>query len=146
MRNEVVQSLYQLLLERKEHFTEGSYTCYLFEKGIDKILKKCGEECSEVIIAAKSLEAALKTPAGAAGAPEPETPPGSPEAKEGEAVRAPAGLKERSELENEICDLIYHLMTLMALLEIPPEDIGEILVERSKKTGNLKPPRLRGLN
>ena len=34
--------------------TEGSYTCYLFDKGIDKILKKCGEECSEVIIAAKN--------------------------------------------------------------------------------------------
>ena len=31
----------------------GSYTCYLFEQGVDKILKKCGEECSEVIIAAK---------------------------------------------------------------------------------------------
>ena len=33
---------------------EGSYTCYLFAQGIDKILKKCGEECSEVIIAAKN--------------------------------------------------------------------------------------------
>ena len=33
---------------------EGSYTCYLFEKGLDKILKKCGEECSEVLIAAKN--------------------------------------------------------------------------------------------
>ena len=33
---------------------EGSYTCYLFEKGLDKILKKCGEECSEMIIAAKN--------------------------------------------------------------------------------------------
>ena len=35
---------------------EGSYTCYLFDKGLDKILKKCGEECSEVIIAAKNGE------------------------------------------------------------------------------------------
>ena len=33
---------------------EGSYTCYLFEKGLDKILKKCGEECAETIIAAKN--------------------------------------------------------------------------------------------
>ena len=33
---------------------DRSYTCYLFEKGLDKILKKCGEECSEVIIAAKN--------------------------------------------------------------------------------------------
>ena len=41
-------------VSRKETKPEGSYTSYLFEKGIDKILKKCGEECSEVIIAAKN--------------------------------------------------------------------------------------------
>lgn len=46
--------LYETVTQRKEHPAEGSYTCYLFEKGIDKILKKCGEECSEVIIAAKN--------------------------------------------------------------------------------------------
>ena len=40
--------------QRKENPAEGSYTCYLFEQGLDKILKKCGEECSEVIIAAKN--------------------------------------------------------------------------------------------
>lgn len=39
---------------RRENPQEGSYTCYLFEKGIDKILKKCGEENAEVIIAAKN--------------------------------------------------------------------------------------------
>ena len=33
---------------------EGSYTCYLFDKGLDKILKKCGEECTEMVIAAKN--------------------------------------------------------------------------------------------
>ena len=49
-----LQMLYQTVMERKEHHEEGSYTCYLFEKGLDKILKKCGEECSEVIIAAKN--------------------------------------------------------------------------------------------
>ena len=47
-------SLYRLLLERKETLPENSYTTYLFEKGIDKILKKVGEECTEVIIAAKA--------------------------------------------------------------------------------------------
>ena len=48
------ESLYELLLERKEKLPEGSYTSYLFEKGLDKILKKVGEECTEVIIAAKA--------------------------------------------------------------------------------------------
>lgn len=52
--NETFEALYQTILKRKEVHTEGSYTCYLFEKGLDKILKKCGEECSEVIIAAKN--------------------------------------------------------------------------------------------
>ncbi len=52
--NNALQELYDTVLSRKATHTEGSYTCYLFEKGIDKILKKCGEECSEVIIAAKN--------------------------------------------------------------------------------------------
>ncbi|WP_283607630.1 phosphoribosyl-ATP diphosphatase [Faecalispora anaeroviscerum] len=50
----VLQELYQTVESRKTDRQEGSYTCYLFEKGLDKILKKCGEECSEVIIAAKN--------------------------------------------------------------------------------------------
>ena len=48
-----VTSLYKKLLGRKEQMPEGSYTTYLFEKGIDKILKKIGEESTEVIVAAK---------------------------------------------------------------------------------------------
>ena len=51
---DVMEGLYQVVQERKEEKREGSYTCYLFEQGLDKILKKCGEECSEVIIAAKN--------------------------------------------------------------------------------------------
>ncbi len=46
--------LYELLLGRKRDLPEGSYTTYLFEKGRDKILKKVGEESTEVIIAAKA--------------------------------------------------------------------------------------------
>ena len=42
------------LKQRKKDLPEGSYTTYLFQKGIDKILKKVGEECTEVIIAAKA--------------------------------------------------------------------------------------------
>ena len=49
-----LESLYALLQGRKETLPEGSYTTYLFQKGIDKILKKVGEECTEVIIAGKA--------------------------------------------------------------------------------------------
>ena len=49
-----LQGLYDLLLERNAQRPQGSYTTYLFEKGIDKILKKVGEECTEVIIAGKA--------------------------------------------------------------------------------------------
>ncbi len=47
------EGLYEMLVGRKVEKKEGSYTTYLFEKGIDKILKKVGEECTEVIIGAK---------------------------------------------------------------------------------------------
>ena len=49
-----MDGLYELLLGRKEKLPEGSYTTYLFQKGIDKILKKIGEESTEVIIAGKA--------------------------------------------------------------------------------------------
>lgn len=52
--NDTLQQLYQVILDRRENPQEGSYTCYLFEKGLDKILKKVGEECAETIIAAKN--------------------------------------------------------------------------------------------
>ena len=50
------EGLYHLLEERNRQRPEGSYTTYLFEKGLDKILKKVGEECTEVIIAAKAQD------------------------------------------------------------------------------------------
>ena len=50
----VFEDEYNVILDRKEHPKEGSYTNYLLDKGIDKILKKVGEECTEVIIAAKN--------------------------------------------------------------------------------------------
>ncbi|MBQ8567242.1 MAG: bifunctional phosphoribosyl-AMP cyclohydrolase/phosphoribosyl-ATP diphosphatase HisIE [Clostridia bacterium] len=49
-----LEGLYELLVGRQKDKPEGSYTTYLFEKGIDKILKKVGEECTEVIIAGKA--------------------------------------------------------------------------------------------
>ena len=98
--NDVFDGLYQVVLGRKSNPQEGSYTCYLFEKGLDKICKKVGEEAAEVIIAAKN------------------------------------GIL--LDTENEICDLLYHLIVLMVQQQIPLEDIFAILEERSQKIGNLK--------
>lgn len=49
-----LSELYEVVLKRKANMVEGSYTSYLFDKGLDKILKKIGEESAEVIIAAKN--------------------------------------------------------------------------------------------
>ena len=51
---EVLRELYEIVCDRKRNPSEGSYTAYLFEKGLDKILKKVGEESAETIIAAKN--------------------------------------------------------------------------------------------
>ncbi|MDK2991493.1 MAG: phosphoribosyl-AMP cyclohydrolase / phosphoribosyl-ATP pyrophosphohydrolase [Clostridiales bacterium] len=53
-KEDVLAELYDVIVDRKNNPKEGSYTDYLFEKGIDKILKKVGEESAEVIIAAKN--------------------------------------------------------------------------------------------
>ena len=98
--NDTLQGLYEVVINRKEHPQENSYTCYLFEKGLDKILKKCGEECTEMVIAAKNLD--------------------------------------NVELANEMSDLIYHMMVLMAQRELPLEDVMAVLEERRQKIGNLK--------
>lgn len=105
-----LEELYQVVLERHCTYTENSYTCYLFEKGLDKILKKCGEECSEVIIAAKNASFLA-----------------------GEEKRTAL-----EDTKNEICDLLYHLTVLMVNEGIALEEINEILKERSRKIGNLK--------
>ena len=53
---EVLAALYATVENRRDNPKEGSYTCYLLDKGLDKILKKVGEETTEVIVAAKSAE------------------------------------------------------------------------------------------
>lgn len=100
MNDQALYSLYQVVLDRKEHPMERSYTCYLFEKGLDKILKKVGEESAETIIAAKNGVSA--------------------------------------DIVGEISDLIYHLMVMMAELNIPLEDVLSELKKRGEKIGNLK--------
>ena len=52
--SDVLKELSEVIAERRKNPAEGSYTCYLFEKGIDKILKKIAEESGETIIAAKN--------------------------------------------------------------------------------------------
>ena len=51
---DVLTELYEVVTQRHENPQEGSYTCYLFDQGLDKILKKVGEESAETIIAAKN--------------------------------------------------------------------------------------------
>lgn len=94
------KDMYDVVSDRRENPQEGSYTCYLFDKGIDKILKKCGEECTEMVIAAKN--------------------------------------NDKEELANEINDLLYHMIVMMVDRGVTVEDIEQIMVERSKKIGNLK--------
>lgn len=53
----VLNQVYDVIMDRKANPKEGSYTNYLFDKGIDKILKKCGEEATEIVIAAKNPDA-----------------------------------------------------------------------------------------
>lgn len=53
----VFEDVFATILDRKEHPKEGSYTNYLFDKGIDKILKKVGEEATEIVIASKNPDA-----------------------------------------------------------------------------------------
>ncbi|MBQ3133337.1 MAG: phosphoribosyl-ATP diphosphatase [Clostridia bacterium] len=91
---------YATILDRRDNPSENSYTRYLFDQGIDKILKKIGEESAETIIAAKN--------------------------------------GDNEETVGEICDLLYHLLTLMALQGITPDDIDEKLQSRREKSGNLK--------
>ena len=94
------KDMYDVVVDRRANPQEGSYTCYLFDKGIDKILKKCGEECTEMVIAAKN--------------------------------------NDKEELANEINDLLYHMIVMMAERGVTVEDIEEIMIERSKKIGNIK--------
>lgn len=86
-----MKGLYELIEGRKTDPQEGSYTTYLFEKGIDKILKKIGEESTEVIIGAKN---------------------------------------SKEEAVYEIADLAYHVMVMMAEMEIPLTDVTKELAKR----------------
>lgn len=53
---QILHEVYQVVLDRKQNPVEDSYTCYLFDEGLDKILKKVGEEATEVVIASKNKD------------------------------------------------------------------------------------------
>ena len=95
-----LESLWNVIKQRQTENTEGSYTCYLFSKGTDKICKKCGEECTETVIAAKN--------------------------------------KDKNELINEISDLTFHVMVLMANEGIELSQVSDELARRAEKQRNLK--------
>lgn len=99
----VLDELYTLIEDRKINGEEGSYTKYLFDNGTDKILKKIGEECTEVIIAAKG--------------------------------------QNKDDTINEICDLIYHILVLMAHKEININEVSDELINRRNKINNFKGER-----
>jgi phosphoribosyl-ATP pyrophosphohydrolase len=99
----IIKDLYDTILKRKNEGEEGSYTKYLFEKGTNKILKKVGEECTEVIISCKE--------------------------------------DNKEEQINEICDLTYHLLVLMAQMGISVEEVSVELEKRRSKINNFKGER-----
>ncbi len=101
-----LESLYQLLEERKKELPEGSYTTYLFQKGMDKILKKVGEEATEVIIAGKN--------------------------------------RDKKEAVYEIADLAYHVMVMMAQMEISVEDVRTELASRHVIDHKVKQEKMAG--
>jgi len=91
---DVLDSLYTLIEGRKRERPEGSYTAYLFNEGLDKILKKVGEESSETIIAAKN--------------------------------------PDKTAVARECCDLLYHLLVLLAERGITLDELQEELVRRHR--------------
>ena len=101
-------SLEEVVNHRKNNPEEGSYTCYLFEKGLDKILKKVGEECSETVIAAKNLQ------------------------------RTDNRAEDEELLVGEVADLIYHIEVMLAESGVSVGKVLDELEKRSHKIGNLK--------
>jgi phosphoribosyl-ATP pyrophosphohydrolase/phosphoribosyl-AMP cyclohydrolase len=90
-------SLYELIGRRRREMPENSYTTYLFREGLDKILKKVGEESAETIIAAKN--------------------------------------EDRARLVEEVSDLAYHLLVLLAERGIALEEVGAELARRGAGKG-----------
>ena len=94
---EILKKVFDIIKERAKTPQEGSYTNTLLNKGLDKILKKVGEEAAETIIAAKN--------------------------------------ENKPELVGEIADLYYHLLVMMYVKGVTPEDVSAELDKRFNKGG-----------
>lgn len=114
----ILADLYRVIVERERTRPEKSYTTYLFNHGIDKILKKVGEESAETIIAAKNV-AAMDLAAG--------------NVAEKSITEKSAGKDEgRQLLASEISDLIYHLLVMMVDCRV---GIDHVTAELATRTG-----------
>ena len=114
----ILADLYRVIVERERTRPEKSYTTYLFNHGIDKILKKVGEESAETIIAAKNV-AAMDLAAGNM-------------AEKGIAENSVEKDEGRQLLASEISDLIYHLLVMMVDCRV---GIDQVTAELATRTG-----------
>jgi len=134
---DILTELYEIVEKRKAEREEGSYTVYLLDAGLDKILKKLGEETAETIIAAKNFSCVSDDENAAVTGNGTETG--------AEIAVATANDKDyctkREALKNEVGDLLYHLVVLLHELDVEPGEIEALLRERMQKTGNLKESR-----
>ena len=112
MNQDLLKELQDIVRQRKQEHEEGSYTAYLFDQGLDKVLKKLGEESAETIIAAKNLAAARES-----------------------------GLdfdEAKTALEGEAGDMLFHFVVMLDILGLDVDEVENLLRERMKKKGNLK--------
>ena len=109
----MIEKLYQVICDRRDHPQADSYVASLIAKGPDAILKKIGEEAAEVIIATKNRTTKNLTVQ-------------NPETK---------SATDASPLVHEIADLTFHLLVLMAEQEIPPHAITAELERRFGTSG-----------
>ena len=116
--SDLLKDMCDIVESRKEEKESGSYTAYLFDSGLDKILKKMGEECSEIIIGAKSHEAA-----NFAGNDE-------------------VASKAKEELVGEIGDFLYHMTVMMNERGVSYDEVEALLRGRMEKQGNLKDSKI----
>lgn len=105
MERDFLASLSHVIALRKAQPKEGSYTNYLLEQGLDKILKKVGEETTEAIVAAKGLESQVKS------------------------ATEPAA---RQAFVGEMADVMYHLSVLLASLDVSWDEIAQELARRAE--------------
>jgi phosphoribosyl-ATP pyrophosphohydrolase len=110
--SDILKELEEIAKRRKAENEEGSYTVYLYKEGLDKVLKKLGEEASETIIASKNLEACNNAELDSC--------------------------TEKEELVGEVGDLLYHLVIMLDMLGVDVCEVEDLLRSRMNKTKNLK--------